>query len=183
MRLHLDGLTDAENAYLDGLRSGETSNGYARRLGYSESWGKQKSRRIKRKLGVETIGEAVAMSEAASEVTKADFDKLTGLVSRLGEAVEELAKRPSDQAQQQVVRERELDVKDHAKALGISLDDVQRLKEEKDYDRFKAMQARLDKEREEEAAAAGEGDDNGDTRGLGERILDGLGGVTNVKPK
>jgi hypothetical protein len=59
-------------------------------------------------------------------VSRADFEKLTGLVSRLGDSLEELAKRPGDSGRQEQVAQRELDVKDHAKALGLSLEDVEK---------------------------------------------------------
>lgn len=125
------------------------------------------------------------MSEGLTEqVSRTDFDKLTGLVSSLADAVENLAKaQPSEQpAARAEVRERQLDVKDHAKALGLSLDDVKRLQDEKEYDKFRTMQERLDKERAEaDAATNGELDDE-DTRGVGQKLVDGLGGIRNVKP-
>ena len=110
------------------------------------------------------------MSEGASDgVGKADFDKLVGLVTSLGDAVENLAKaRPADQpAAQQVVQARELDVKDHAKALGLSMDDVTRIQEEKEYEKYKKMEARRVKELEDEG-------------GENEPQRDGLGGILNL---
>lgn len=166
-------------ALLESLVAGGTIAGYTREHGYSKPWGKWKSREIRRKLGVQTIEEAIAaMGVDDDGVSKADFDKLTGLVGKLGDAVEELTKRPNDANQQQQVRERELDVKDHAKALGLSLEDIERVKGEKEYANFKKMQDRLDAEREEEEGEGGNG-----AGSLGDRIRDGLGGITNVKPK
>ncbi len=172
------GLTDAEVAFLDALRTGESANGYARRLDYSESWAKQKSRRIKLKLGVPTIREALQMTD--DQVSRGEFDTLVSLINKLGKSLEDLADRPQDKGQQQVVAQRELDVKDHAKALGLTVEEIEKMKGEKQYAQFKSMQERLDAER---AALEDEDDDEGegDQRGVGEKILDGLGGVKNLR--
>jgi hypothetical protein len=176
----VDGLTTAETDFLDALRRGETGNGYARRLSYSESWAKQKSRRIKQKLGVSTIGEAIAMSSTESEnggVSRSDFEKLTGLIGKLASSIEDLVERPDSNAAQQNVVQRELDVKDHAKALGLSVDDVSKLLEEKDYERFRKMQDRLDAERAATDESGGDDDDDDEQSG---GVLDGLGGIGNL---
>lgn len=169
------GLTDAETSFLDALRRGESGNGYARRLDYSESWAKQKSRRIKSKLGVQTIREALEMTDDV--VKRGEFDTLVSLINRLGKSLEDLAERPNDNGQREVVAQRELDVKDHAKALGLSLEDVEKIKGEKAYSSFKAMQERLDAER---AAELEDGEEDGEEEtSAGRKILDGLGGITN----
>ena len=179
-------LSERDRDFLAALAAGETINDYARRNNFSLAWGSWKSREVRRKLGVATIREAVRMSEQEKEgVSRSDFDKLTGLVAKLGDAIEDLAKRPNEPAAQQQVRERELDVKDHAKALGLTLDDVERLKGEKEYERFKAMQERLERERDEELDDDdGGGDGNGAGKGGIGQVLDGLGGLSGVrKPK
>ena len=173
----MDVLTGSDREFLAALAAGESAAGYARSHSYSLPWAKWKSREVRRKLGVSTIGEAVAaMAEINEGVSRADFDKLTKLVNGLGEAVEDLARaRPSEQpAAQQQVQERQLDLKDHAKARGLSLADVERLKEEKDYERFKTFLDRYEHEEPEEEP------ENGATS-LGDKIRDGLGGIRNVK--
>jgi hypothetical protein len=104
------------------------------------------------------------------------------LVSKLGESLEELTKRPSP-ANEQNVRDRELDVKDHAKALGLSLEDVERIRGEKEYEKWLGFETRRLKELEDaEEEDGGEGEGNGGGKGFGEQIRDGLGGIRNVKP-
>lgn len=174
-------LNESDLLFLGALRDGQPAAAYAREHGYSNAWAKWKSKEVRRKLGVPTIREAIAMSTGENEtgVSRADFEKLTSLVGSLGESIDELTKRPADQGAQQQVRERELDVKDHARALGLSLDDVQKLKDEKDYDRFRKMQERLDTERAAALEDDDDDDDGGDERSAGQKIMDGLGGVTN----
>jgi hypothetical protein len=179
-------LSEADHEFLAALRGGLTANAYARRVGYSTAWAKKKSRKVRDHYQVATIEEALEMSEREQEtVNRADFDRLMGAVGKLGDAVDELknsrgTERP---AAEERVRERELDVKDHAKALGLSLDEVEKLKEEKDYQRFKKMQDRLELERADELEAVeGEQDENGGG-GLGEKIRDGLGGIRNLERK
>ena len=173
-----DELSPVDLDLLDSLISGGTIAGYGREHGYGRDWGKWKSREIRRKLGVATIEEAVAkMSSTDDGPSKADFDKLTGLVGKLGDAVDELVKRPNDPGQQQQVRERELDVKDHAKALGLSLEDVEKIRGEKEYEKWLAFEKR--RIEEEEAEEGGNGSAGG--KSLGDTIRDGLGGIRNVK--
>ncbi len=126
----LDSLSESDLAVLDALRHGETANGYARRISYSVWWAKKKSRQVRAKLGVASIEEALAVSEGLGEgITRAEFDGLQRTMGQLADALEQLQRaKPADQpAAQAQVRERELDVKDHAKALGISVDDVRKL--------------------------------------------------------
>ena len=163
-------LSGSDLQFLAELRGGISAREYARRHSYSYAWAEWKSKEIRRKLGVHTLGEAIQMSEGASEgVGKADFARLESLVGKLGDALEDLIRaKPADQpAAQQQVAQRELDAKDHAKALGLDMKDVEAMLGEKDYARFKANQDRLDKER-----AEAEGD--------GEPQRDGLGGILNL---
>lgn len=182
----MDDLSDIEQAFLAHVGAGGTFQGFAAENGYSSAWAKWKSREIRRKLGVSTIGEAVAkMAEengTGEGVSRADFDKLTGLVSGLHDAIDELARaKPSEQpAAREQVQERQLSLKDHAAALGISIDDVKKLLEEKDYERFKANQERLERERAAEDEEDDDGEDEGG-RGIGGVIRDGLGGIRNVQ--
>lgn len=182
----MDVLSDQEKDLLASVAAGGTLAGYSRDHDYSVAWGKWKGREIRRKLGVATLEEAIRVSQGEPEpgVSRADFDRLSGLVEKLGDSLEELAQaRPAEQpAARAEVRERELSLKDHAKALGLSLADVELLKEERDYERFRAMQERLEAERAEEAAEAAASGGNDEGKGAGQRILDGLGGIRNVKP-
>lgn len=176
-------LSDRDLDLLDHLAAGGSVAGYAREHHFSTHWAKWTSRNIRHKLGVDTLEEAVAVSETEREaVSRADFDKLTGLVTKLGDAIEDLAKAGPARREEarETVRERELDVKDHAKALGLTLEDVERLKGEKEYERFKAMQDRLEREREEEEGGE-EGEENGAGKGGLGQVLDGLGGLSGVK--
>lgn len=176
-------LDDSDRAFLAALAAGETARDYAARQHYGPDWAKWKSRRIRRILGVDTIREAIRMSESEA-VSRGEFDTLVSLINRLGESMEKLAERPNDTGQQQVVARRELDVKDHAKALGLTVEDVEKLKGEKEYARFRAMQERLDAERAaaEEEEGGEEEDGEGEQSGLG-KVLDGLGGITNVRKR
>jgi hypothetical protein len=168
-------LNESDHAFLQAVASGETAKDYAARCFYGPDWPKWKSRRIRRILGVQTIREAIEMTD--DTVSRKEFDTLTSLINRLGEGLEKLAERPDDNGRQQVVAQRELDVKDHAKALGLSLEDVEKLKGEKEYGRFKAMQDRLDKERSE--LEDDENEEEEEETSAGRKILDGLGGITN----
>jgi DNA-binding transcriptional MerR regulator len=173
-------LSERDRDFLAAISRGESINDYARRHNYSLDWGVYESRKVRRHYGVKTIREAVEMAEDDAGVSRADFDKLTGLVSKLGESLEELVRRPNDPAAQQQHRERELDVKDHAKALGLSLDDVEKLKGEKEYEKWKAFEDRRLKELEEEEPEP-ESDSEGNGGGTLDKIRDGLGGLSGVK--
>ena len=143
-------LSASDREFLEAVGQGESAAAYARRKNYSRDGAKWKSKAVRKKLGVDTLGEAIQMSEGASEgVGKADFARLESLVGKLGDALEDLIRaKPADQpAAQQQVAQRELDAKDHAKALGLDMKDVEAMLGEKDYARFKANQDRLDKER------------------------------------
>jgi len=178
-------LNARDRDFLDAIAGGETITAYERRNDYSLAWGWWKSREVRRKLGVATIREAVRMSEQEKEgVSRSDFEKLTGLVAKLGDSIEELAKRPNDFGRQEQVRERELDMKDHAKALGLSLDDVEKLKGEKEYERWLKFEERRQKElaeADDEEDDEEDKDDGSNGRGVGEVIRDGLGGIRKVK--
>lgn len=173
-------LNDTDRDFLAWLRQGKTIASYCSSHGYSREWGKWKSRQIRHLLGVETIGEAVVMADDDAGVSKLDFDKLFGAVGKLSDAVDELAKRPTTE-KQETVRERELDVKDHAKALGLSLEDVERLKGEKEYTKWLEFETRRQKELDDEEAEEGGGDNGVKPKGTVEKVLDGLGGIKNVK--
>lgn len=179
------GLSERDRDFLAALADGETQAAYARRNSFGSDWARWKSREVRHKLGVDTIEEAIeAMGDDDQSVSKSDFDKLTGLVTRLGESLEEFARaRPHEQpAAREQVQQRELDVKDHAKALGLSVEDIEKLKGEKEFARFREMQDRLDAERAEEGDdGVDDADANGAGKTLGEKVRDGLGGITGVK--
>lgn len=167
-------LSESDLAFLDALRAGESAPHYAERIHYSKRWAKWKSRRIRDRLGVATIKEAVRLSEEAG-VTRSEFEGLQALIKQTNEAIENLAKAsPQDkQAAETQVRERELSEKDLAAKLGISLDDVKRVRDENEYGKFKTMQERLDAER---AAVVAEEEKLEEEKPQ----TDGLGGVFNL---
>lgn len=179
-------LSELELSLLAALRRGIPVREFARMHNYSHDWAKWKSREIRRKLGVQTLREAMEMTDGDAGISRADFDKLAGVVQATQDAIADLAKavtpgqRSDAQAQ---VQARELDEKEMAKRLGVSLDDVRKIREENDYQAFRKHQERLDKERADAAAAAAanensEGDGKGD--GDGGRLVDGLGGISNL---
>ncbi len=175
-------LTQDESEFLAAIRDGETAKDFARRHNYSEKWAEWTSGKIRSKLGVRTMREAITLSD---EVSKADFDALTKLVQSTNEALSDLAKAvtPTEQASAVAqVRERELDEKELAKRLGISLEDVNKIRDENEYAKYKGMQKRLEDEKAAAAAAdddAGD-DDDADADEKKGGILDGLGGIRNL---
>lgn len=167
-------LTERERQFLAALRTGISGNQYARDSHYSESWAKQMSKRIKAKLGVETIMEAILMSETAPEgVSKADFEALRKAIDATNKAVAELAEastaREKEEGKEEV-RVREMDEKEMAKKLGISLDDVAHIREEREYERYKKFEERRQAELAEE-------EDEEERRSGFDRMVDGLGGI------
>jgi hypothetical protein len=177
-------LLPSDRKFLAALRDGDSMAAYAREHGYTLHWAKWKSRSVRRRLGVDTIGEAIAAMADEDGVSRGEFEKLMGLVGKLGDSVDELARRPDSQAARQQVAERQVSLKDHAAALGLTLEDVEKLKGEQEYERFKAMQQRLSEETalEDDADDEGEGEDEGDGKGSVRTFVDGLGGIRNVKP-
>lgn len=109
-------------------------------------------------------------------VTRSEFEGLQALIKQTNEAIENLAKAsPQDkQAAETQVRERELSEKDLAAKLGISLDDVKRVRDENEYGKFKTMQERLDAEKA--AAVVAEEEQLKEEKPQ----TDGLGGVFNL---
>ena len=183
-------LSDRDRDFLDWLRDGGTQVEYAREHGLSRDWAKWKSRSIREKLGVVTIDEAVQMTDENKDgVSRAEFDKLMSSFDELQDALEELRHVAANGTGAQThtassnVQERRLSLKDLAQALGLSVKDVERLREEKDYGRFKAFQERLAAEQAAAAPPAGEEDDEDDDGGGGllDQVRDGLGGIRNVR--
>lgn len=179
-------LRNRDRDYLAYLRDGGTGADYARQHGFSRHWAKWKSRSLRERLGVATLEEAIQlMDDDEAGVSRADFDRLTQLVDGLGDAVEALTRAaPEDRnGARHEVQQRQLSLKDHAKALGLSLADVEKLQEERDYGRFKKWTDRLAAEKAAALEAEGDDDDEDDDDGddgVGRRILDGLGGIRNV---
>ena len=118
------------------------------------------------------------------QVGRGEFDALKALIESTNQAVGKLAEAVTPQEKEeakQAVVEREMDERTMAKRLGISLEDVQRVRDENEYGKFKKMQDRLDKERADAAAEVEDEDettDNGKT--IGEKVRDGLGGIRNL---
>jgi len=115
-------------------------------------------------------------------ITRAEFEGVQKALKDVADAIEELRNaKPADvPAAQAQVQARELTLKDHARALGLTVEEVTTMQEEKEYERFKARQARLDKEKADAAAAANPEPEP--QPGVVQRVVDGLGGVRNVKP-
>ena len=167
-------LSESEREFLDLLRSGLTVAGAAERMHYSSHWGKWKARQLREKLGVETIRKVRLMADGDGlepGITRAEFTKLQEAIAATNRAIEGLAESVSSGERkngESVVQERVYTEKEHAKALGISLEDLGKLREEQDYSRFRAMQERLERERQE-----AEEEENEPQR-------DGLGGIRNL---
>ena len=122
-------------------------------------------------------------------VSRAEFDKLMGSFTQLQEALDELRDVAANgtgaetHAASSNVQQRQLSVREAAAALGLSVKDVERLHDEKDYGRFKAFQERLAAEQAAAAPPGGEEDEeeDGEGGGLLEQVRDGLGGIRNVR--
>ena len=171
----LEPLSEKDLAFLAALRNGESANGYARRSHYSIRWAKWKSAEVRRKLGVKTIGEAIAMSETAPEgVSKADFEALRQMIDATNKAVMDLSEastaREKEEGKEEV-RVREMDEREMAKKLGISLDDVSKIREEREYERYKKFEERRAAELAEEEGSEEE------RRSTFDQMRDGLGGI------
>jgi len=178
-------LTKAEADFLDALRGGETAKAYAARLNYSPAWAEWMSRKVRQKLDVGTIGEAVEMSEFAGLE-----GRLNDLSRKLDSALEAFSKATTPAEKEAATAKAEgaqADLSAELRLRGLTLKDLDALQEQKFQakvdERISAQLAERDKVAAEEAAAAAELD-NGDVKekNLGEKILDGLGGVRNVKP-
>lgn len=176
------GLSDADLAFLDALRAGETANGYARRNHYSESWAKKKSRRIKDLLGATTIGEALAMSDLAGiERGLADLGRKFDDALK---ALQAAATPAATSAATDTIR----DLREELRLRGLTEKDLDEAAARKRDEAIDArVQAALDARDAAAAAAAGSEEDDddedvSDARSLGDRVLDGLGGIRNVKP-
>lgn len=142
-------LTEAEWRFLDALRAGESANAYARRSHYSHDWAKWVSRRIREKLSVPTIREAITLTDISRE----DFDALKTELRELKEAQAELvaaqksgSKRRIADARDDVAEARE-DLDGELKSRGLTRRDLDQLAEEKEFERFRARQERLEAER------------------------------------
>lgn len=178
-------LSEPERRFLDAYREQGTIRGAAVSLNYTPAWGFWMARKVRQSLGgLATIREAVMADENGDtpSVSRKDFEGLLSRFEDLQDALDDLAKarrddgRENQPAQQQQVAQRELSLKDHAKALGLSIADVEHLQEERDYGKFKKFLERLEKEEDEQAAAVGD-----DEKGLKDKFVDGLGGIRNVR--
>jgi len=179
-------LTKAEADFLDALRGGETAKAYAARLNYSPAWAEWMSRKVRQKLAVGTIGEAVEMSEFAGLEAKLD-----GLAAELRAATEAMkaAVTPAEKEEAAAsARGVQADLDAELRTMGLSRKDLEALRQQKfeaSVDaRVKAALEERDKLAAEEAEAKAAELENGEPKekNLGEKILDGLGGVRNVKP-
>lgn len=185
-------LSERDLEYLDWIRRGGTQQEYAHRHGYGPDWAKWKSRQIRDRLGVSTIREAIQMTDTNGSpdgVSRQEYESLLEKFDSLQDALHELTQlgsRASNEERRgaaETVGERTLSLQDHAAALGLSMKEVKQLQEEREYGRFKQMQQRL---RDEEAAAAADSDEDDDEEGddersVTERLVDGLGGVRNLR--
>lgn len=176
----IDGLTVRERQFLSAVGGGQSAAAFAHEQGFSQDWAKWMSRKIRSKLGVETIQEAIRLSDDG--VSRADFDALKKLLEGTNEAVAALAAaapHEREDAKKEVVT-REMDEREMAKRLGITVDDLTKIRDENDFKKFKGMQERLDAERAAEAAADEEETDDEDEEKSGGIIRDGLGGIRNL---
>lgn len=157
---------------------------YARRSNYSFPWAEKKSKQIRRKLGVTTIGEAVEMSDLAGFETR-----LSGLEQQLKEGLAAItaAVTPAEvKGAESSVRS----IQDELRARGLTLGDLDEAAARKQDAKIDERVADALKRRDEQAAeearlaaeAEGDGDDDDSNGGIVSRVRDGLGGVRNVQP-
>lgn len=170
------GLEPEEAAFVAALRRGETAKEYAAGLNYSWSWAKWMSGRVRQKLGVDTMREAVRVSEYADEI------------KRLGDRLEDLAGAVARATTPQQREQARSGLDDELKLRGLTLNDLDALRESKENDRIAAaVDAALQRRDEEKAkadaeaaaadAAEEEGNEGGEGGSLGDRVRDGLGGI------
>ncbi len=158
---------------------------YARRSNYSFPWAEKKSKQIRRKLGVQTIEEAVEMSELAGLE-----GRIGGLEKKLDDAISKLAAAATPQ-QVNNATDSVRSIQDELRARGLTLGDLDeaaaRKQDAKIDERVAAALKLRDEQTAEEARLAaegggdggGDGDGDGDGDGAGSK-RDGLGGVRNL---
>lgn len=176
-------LTVSERAFLEAMRDGESGDGYARRINYSRPWAEWMRGKIRYKLGVERIGEAVKLSEYAGLESR-----FNALESKLDSALEKLTQATTPKQE----RDARADINDLLASRGLTTKDLDALADAKFSDKIDARVAAVLAAREEEAARLaaeaddGTDDDADDDDGAGrsgvQKVLDGLGGIKNVKP-
>lgn len=168
-------LTQPERDFLDAICAGERANDYAKRINYSIPWAKWMSGKVRKKLGVPTLKEAVKVSEFA------DLErKLTGQIEALANAVRE-AVTPKEKADAGANLDHEL------KLLGLTRKDLEAAATAKqealiDSRVDAALTAREEaaKAKAEEEAAAAEVDSVDGESTVMDKVRDGLGGVRNI---
>ena len=168
----MESLTPSESAFLLGLWAGERLRECARRLGYSDHWAKWISRRVRKRLGVNTLEEALAVSDLAG------FERrLSDLDSKLSQLADAVLSAVTPQAKESA-RD---DLASELKLRGLTLKDLDALREQRESERVNAAVEAALKRREEEAAAKAaveepveEEPENGKT--VVEKVRDGLGG-------
>lgn len=175
-------LTEADRAFLAARARGVPGTVFAREHGYSRHWPKWKSRQIRRRFGVATLEEAFRLSE----ITREEFDSIRRGQEELRDAIRRLDTARTPEAQRDAradVRDARADLDTELRRRGLSEADLDKLQDEKEYEKFKARQARLDQEREEEAAKKAEADAKAEEERLAkeaeEKKRDGLGGRRN----
>jgi len=180
----IDGLTASDRAFLDAIRSGESARSYARRNNYSTKWAEWKSRAIRRRLGVATLREAVEVSEVAGLETK-----VADLSRKLDAALDAFAKATTPAEKESTgdrVESSASALQAELRARGLTMKDLDEKAEEKFQSRVDARVRAALEERDrvaaEEAEARAAEEASGKGKGTLDKIVDGLGGVRNVKP-
>jgi len=140
---------------------------------------------VRRKLGVATLREVREVSEVAGLETK-----VADLARKLDTALEAFAKATTPAEKETTgarVEERSQDLAAELRLRGLTLKDLDQLAaakfDEKVDARVRAALEERDKlaAEEAEAKAAEEAAGDGKAKSLGEKIVDGLGGVRNVQ--
>lgn len=138
--------------FIEALRAGETARGYAIRNHYHPQWAKWEAKKIKQKLGASTLEEAIRLSEITAEDVAAirrEQRELKEALARL-----EAASTPKQKADaREDVRDARADLDAELKSRGLTREDLDKLQEEKEYERFKTRQDRLESEKAAERKA------------------------------
>jgi hypothetical protein len=154
-------LDEIDRAFLAAIRGGESAQSYARRIGYSGKWAEWKSKEIRRKLGVTSMKEALAVSELTAE----EIAEIRKLKKELEEAKRDLAaaKTPGQRASaREDVAEAKSDLDDELRRRGLTRADLDELQQKKEDDRIDARIAAREEARRLEAEAADADDDEAD---------------------
>jgi uncharacterized protein YdiU (UPF0061 family) len=147
-------LKPIDRLFVDAVANGVSAQAFAREHHYSVSWAQWKSKQIRERLGVQTMGEVI---RSVSEMTADERAEARQLIRELREAKAELEKAKTPAAKEEAredIRDAEADLRKLAAASGVSVEDLKKLQAEKRYAENKDFQSRYESEREAERLAA-----------------------------